>query len=128
MKVPVNGNQMFRFLYAATVLLIVSTAMVAFDFDREQRAAPGLTAAAYAEHLGTRLMATVHSARAQSDYSLSRMPDTLGDIERTPGGAKSTKYLATLNQTVHGSKVAPRVGIGMCRQEGGRKTCSPFAH
>lgn len=120
---------MFRFLGAATLALAAASALVALDFDRERRSTPGLSLSAYLDHQRLRLqglLAPAAEAGPATGYDLSRMVN-IDAVERTAGLSVGADFFDTINRSVYGTKTKPTVGIGVCRVEGGRKTCSPFA-
>lgn len=117
---------MLRFLGAATLALAASSAIVALDFDRERKAAPDLSLSAYIDKQRLRLqdlLAPVEDGDPARAHDLSRM----SDVESTSGSTPGDAFFGTINRTVNGTKSKPLIGVGMCRVEGGRKTCSPFA-
>lgn len=117
---------MLRFLGAATLVLAGASCLVAFDFDRERRATPDLSLGAYLDQQRLRLesfLAPLEEAAPAKGHDLSRM----ANIESTSSGPPGTDFFGIINRTVYGTKTKPTIGIGMCRVEVGRKTCSPFA-
>jgi len=119
---------MFRFLGAATLALAAASALIALDFDRERRATPALSLSAYLDQQRLRLqglLVPADGAAPAKGYDLSRMV-TLDSVESTSGLPVGASFLETVNRSVYGAKTRPKVGTGVCRVEGGRKTCSPL--
>ena len=116
---------MVRFLVPALLVISATAALGTLDFHRQQQAAPGLTPATYLDRQVTRLLAAVRTQGPAETYQISRMASALGD--GGPSRITTQGVFSTIDRSVHGTKVKPDVGIGMCRVEGGRKSCSPFA-
>ena len=120
---------MLRFFGAATLILAASTALAALDFDRQRQVTPDLTITAYLAQQRANALALLVPAQddpTAKSFELSRMSN-IDSIEHTSGTDAGATFFDTINRTIYGTKSKPTIGVGMCRVEGGRKTCSPFA-